>query len=229
MKKAKNIFQFSALLLTLVLVQNIKVMANVKNIVGKTYGKLTVISYSHSNNGAYWLCRCECGRELISNHHALASGKKGCKYCSHQTHGLSKTKEFKVWQGIQQRCHNPDDTNFHKYGMKGISVCKRWRDSFMNFYSDMGQAPTKRHTLDRIESTGNYEPGNCRWATYEEQNNNRSCNVFIELNGESKTLPQWCRAYGLDARTVRSRIYEHGWSVIDALTTPPIKRANNRS
>lgn len=145
------------------------------------------------------------------------------------THGLSKSKEFKAWQSILERCLNQKSKSYKKYGAKGITVCDQWRDSFVTFYNDVGPCPSKDYSIDRIIGELGYRPGNCRWATIEQQNNNRSCNVFIEFNGVKKTLPQWCRDYGLDKRTVRSRIYEHGWSVSDALTKPPLKRGNNRS
>lgn len=84
-------------------------------------------------------------------------------------HGMSRTRVYNIWRGMVRRCHNPKDARYRYYGGRGISVCKEWREDFTRFYADMGEPPTDKHSIDRIKSDGNYEPGNCRWATQQRQ------------------------------------------------------------
>jgi len=124
--------------------------------------------------------RCDCGTEKIVRTTYLLSGRTGSCGCwradqcskSFTSHGKTGTPEHKTWVGMIGRCHVPANNAFEGYGGKGISVCTRWRESFEAFFEDMGPKP-KGHTIDRINSSGNYEPGNCRWATQTEQSRNR--------------------------------------------------------
>lgn len=229
MKKAKNIFQFLALLLTLVLVQNIKVMAKLKNLIGKTYGNLTVISYSHSNDGFYWNCECRCGNLMVKStaylNYVQRSGAITCMKCNttHKTHGMTYSKEWRSWRSMRSRCLNLNDPDhFRWYSSRGITICERW-DLFENFLADMGPKPTAKHTIDRINPNGNYEPSNCRWATQKEQHNNKRSNHWIEFKGERKTIQQWLDIVGIADTTFHSRL-KRGMSVEDALTIPVRKR-----
>lgn len=191
-------------------------MANLTDLSGRVFNNLTVISYHHSNDARFWLCKCSCGRELIVSTCRLNS-TNACNGCvQFGTHKMSKTKEFRAWAHMKNRCHNSQSQYYHRYGAVGIEVCKKWRNSFEAFYADMGPAPSKKHSIDRKNGKLGYSPKNCRWATDEEQNNNRSCCVFIEHKGEKKTLPQWARQFGVNINTAYSRYREKGWSFEDS-------------
>jgi hypothetical protein len=154
------------------------------------------------------LCECRCGTRKVISDWKVKHGKTrscGClqrrqaaKQCvvmvvNHTTHGESRrgnrTVEFMTWEGMRRRCRNPKLKNFKFYGGRGISVCDRWQ-TFENFLADMGRRPGPGHSLDRINNDGNYEPGNCRWATHKEQARNRRSNKYTLLNGERFTLAE---------------------------------------
>lgn len=119
----------------------------------------------------------------------------------------SKTRVYKCWMGMIARCEKPKTHKYRLYGGRGIQVCERWRSSFVTFLEDMGEPPTPRHTIDRYPNpSGNYEPGNCRWATYTEQNRNRfGYNILITWKGETKTIGEWAEITGLHWSTIRNR------------------------
>lgn len=122
-----------------------------------------------------------------------------------------------------QRCQTKSLSVYPIYGGRGIKVCSRWRNSFDKFISDMGIRPRAGMSIDRIDPNGDYEPGNCRWATQETQANNTRRNRFIEFDGKRLTISQWARTMGIKKRTLHGRIYLRGWSVEKALTTPAKK------
>ena len=142
-----------------------------------------------------------------------------------KTHGWSRTKEWWAWFGMRQRCRDRGYKYYPRYGGRGITVCERW-NIFENFLADMGSAP-RYHSLDRIDVNGNYEPSNCRWATWREQENNRTDNRVVTYNGERMTLTQALRAAGnkLSFPGVVHRL-NMGWTLERALETPA-RRADN--
>lgn len=152
-----------------------------KDMAGKVVGRLTVLRYDRTEAGkvVFWLCQCECGEVVSVRGASLRFGHTNSCGClareatgnAARKHGRSKTKTYAVWKTMRQRCSNPNDANYHYYGGRGVSVCGRW-ESFEAFIADMGEAP-KGLTLDRIDPNGNYEPGNCRWATWAVQRHNR--------------------------------------------------------
>lgn len=136
-----------------------------------------------------------------------------------ELHGLSKTPEHGIWRGMKARCHNPNGHDYERYGGRGIKVCDQWHNSFSAFYADMGPRPTPEHSIERINNAGDYEPGNCKWATINEQGCNKRNNRRLELNGKSLTVSQWCRLLGFSETVITMRL-KRGWSVEQALTRP---------
>ena len=194
---------------------------------GKTYGKITVVSFSHMHGKkAYWNCLCSCepdGKPWLVRGDRLVEGKATSCGClvrdTNATHGMEGTRVYEIWRSMRKRCHSENAPNYDLYGGRGIKVCDHWRESFESFYTDMGDPPSDAHTLDRRDTNGHYEPGNCRWATNEEQQNNRRNNTVLEHDGQRMTVAQWGRKLGLHKDTILRRL-ARGWSVRDALTKP---------
>lgn len=134
-------------------------------------------------------------------------------------HGGCGTLTYARWKSMMARCHNMKATNYRYYGGAGIVVCERWHD-FAAFRTDMGECPNRSMTVDRIDSTKDYEPGNCRWATKAQQNRNRpSHRVELTLNGVTRSVTEWAAVLGLKVNVINQRLYL-GWSAERALTTP---------
>ena len=140
------------------------------------------------------------------------------------THGMSYSSEYNTWKSMKQRCENPKNTHYKNYGARGIGVCKEWSDSFENFYKDMGNKPTKKHTLERVDNSSGYSPKNCRWATSSEQNRNKRGNVFYTYKGETMCLIDWCKKLDVDYVAITGRIYKLGWSFEKSITTQVRKK-----
>jgi hypothetical protein len=136
-------------------------------------------------------------------------------------HGGYGTPEYSVWSAMRARCLNPAHSNYRHYGGRGIQVCERW-ESFANFLADMGPRPSLRHSIERTDSNGNYEPGNCRWATPAEQARNKSTNRFFTLNGETMCLTDWAKRLGVSPDCLAARL-RRGTPPELALTEAPHK------
>lgn len=135
-------------------------------------------------------------------------------------------KEYRAWLKMMARCYDPKEDRYPLYGGRGIRVCDRWMEvpeGFHNFQADMGPAPSKKHTLERIDNDGNYEPTNCRWATWKEQAQNRRTNRHLTFNGETLTMAQWADRLGVDRRVIWKRLHKK-WELDRALTTKIRKR-----
>lgn len=208
------------------------------DLTGKRYGKLTVLEYSHTDpksRKSYWKCKCDCGSTKVICASNLRSGNTsscGCGedenrevlmkefYNEHFRHGQSYTRIHRTWAHMKERCENPKSKDYALYGGRGISVCEEWSkpggfDAFFKWAMDNGY--NDELTIDRKDPNGNYEPSNCRWETPEKQANNRRTNRSITIDGETKTLAEWCKEYGKNYSAVYWRI-ESGMSPKEALT-----------
>lgn len=134
-------------------------------------------------------------------------------------HGLRKSSEYTSWALMKGRCLNPNNAKYPRYGGRGITVCKRWVDSFAAFYADMGPKPSPQHTLDRINNNRGYSPANCRWAAPSTQSNNRHTTRVFTYQGQSGTLRWFSATYDVPYKLLKGRL-ELGWRLSKALTTP---------
>ena len=139
------------------------------------------------------------------------------------THGGSKTREYIIWSQMRVRCRSSKHPYWHRYGGRGIAVCERWDQSFSAFLADKGKAPSRLHTLDRIDSNGNYSLENCRWATRREQARNTRANRLLTHLGETMSLAEWAERADMPYLRLRDRL-RRGWTVERALTEPRLSR-----
>lgn len=213
-------------------------MGKILDFTGERYGKLVAIRRAGANKHgvSMWLCRCDCGVEKIVSSMCFRAGKTkscGCHrsdvlcagraglHAQSLRHGKSNTREHRIWQNILHRCLTPTAGGYERYGGRGVKVCDRWqgKSGFESFLADMGPAPSRSHTVDRIDNDGNYEPENCRWATPKQQATNRRNNKPLEFRGEVKLMCEWCALLGIHKATLSGRL-KRGWSVEKALGTP---------
>lgn len=195
------------------------------DITGKRFGKLTAIKRSGSDgSNAWWECVCECGNKKILRLCHLQQGTTkscGCgpKGRHRSQHGMTDTRVYRIWRQMHQRCENQNAEGYHNYGGRGIKVDESW-NSFPQFYADMGNLPSNKHTLDRIETNENYTKDNCKWSTWTEQHRNRRDNNLIEAFGEIKCLTEWAEEYKLPVSTLKNRIFRAKMPPEEALRAP---------
>jgi len=186
------------------------------DLIGQTFGRLTVLEYQGVDraHNSKWLCLCECGETRVVLGCNLKKGDtKSCGCLNkemaskfHRIHGEIHSKEYRTWRTMRGRCFNPNTAGYKNYGERGITVCVRWRNSFNNFLSDMRRCP-KGLTIERIDNNGNYELGNCQWATAKQQARNRRDNRHINHGGRTKLLIEWAEELGINYSTLQSYIY----------------------
>lgn len=172
------------------------------------YGRLAVLE---SVKGG-WLCRCDCGATVTVTGSHLREGRVvscGCYHAERQrevprTHGMKHSDIYNIWVGMRQRCNNPNAESYPDYGGRGIKVCEAW-DDFEQFARDMGERQPGQ-TIERLDVNGDYEPGNCCWAGKVQQARNTRRNRLITLDGETKTLAEWCEVRELPYWTVHARL-----------------------
>lgn len=208
------------------------------NLFGKKFGRWTVehSERHHKGKGFLWNVVCECGKRSKIEAAKLTSGQSqscGCAVAEalgkrSTRHGLYGTPIYETWRRIIDRCHNPNSTDYEWYGLRGIKVCDEWRASAVAFASALPPHPGRGFSIDRIDTNGNYEPGNVRWATIFEQNNNKRNTKFITFRGETLGLGAMARKYGLPTNDVYARI-SAGWSIERALTEPLYSKYHNNN
>lgn len=201
---------------------------NIKARPGDRYGRLVLLEYLGGRSSQYraptWLCRCDCGKERPVASARLASGKtRSCGCLGLETsrtnnlqHGDTKrygyTKEYVAWQAMKARCYYPKHTTYHYYGGRGIIVCDEWRDNFQAFLNYVGRAPSKNHSIDRIDVNGHYCPGNVRWASPSMQANNKRDGITYRYRGQDLSLSELAGKIGEKYATVYWR-HRQGWSI----------------
>lgn len=182
-----------------------------------------------------WLCLCDCGgisRPTTGNLRGGNSRSCGCLHREqtskvNRSHGMANSREHAIWVMMKQRCINPKDSTYSKYGGRGITVCERWLESFENFFADMGPRP-EGCQIDRIDNDGPYCPENCQWADRKAQCRNRRNSRRITHNGKTATIAEWSEVTGIPYFTLIRRVKHYGWSPEKALTTPVDTRKSNR-
>lgn len=185
--------------------------------IGDVFGLLTVTTSPHSIRGRMHVtCVCECGgiknvwpvnlaRGVVRSCGCLPRVKFGEKH-SRFRHGLSNSLEYHSWSGMKSRCYNPSNAAYKNYGGRGIKVCDEWLQSFNSFMRDMGKKPSPKHSIDRINNNGDYEPGNCRWADDTAQARNKRNNRLITVLGVTGTAGMWSDISGLTQSAIKHRI-----------------------
>lgn len=206
----------------------------IKDLSGMVFGRLTVIGLASvdEKSRSRWLCECVCGEKTNSLGSGLKDGTAqscGCLASEKRTkHGDANwwngkvAPEYICLRNIIQRCTNPGSISYPRYGGIGVSVCDEWNslEKYAAFLSHVGRRPSKNHSIDRFPNrSGNYEPGNVRWATRREQSENRKTSVFMEYKGEIKCVVGMARKYGIPYGTLLSRVNK-GWSSERAISTP---------
>ena len=221
-------------------------MSKVHDLTGLTFNRLTVIRREGSNElgRATWLCRCECGNEIIvTGNNLLRNNTKSCGCLVHdvssetgkhrKTHGHSDERLFSVWVNMRARCRSTKHHAYENYGGRGITVCIEWDSSYENFRDwalSNGYNPNAKRgecSLERKDNDGPYCPENCEWIPMSQQRYNRRVSILVTYNGVTKTASQWSIELGFDRHLVGNRI-KNGWTVEKALTTPPKKRGVKR-
>ena len=205
-------------------------MGRFRDLSGQRFGRLTVIERAENMGSATrWKCLCDCGKESIAHAGSIVDG--GTKSCgclrlerwleSALDHGMSNSLEYSSWHSMKRRCLDPSHTAFKFYGGRGIKICPQWigENGFANFLNDMGKRPDSSYSLDRINSQGDYEPSNCRWASRTTQARNTRSNKLLTMNGKTQCLKAWSEELGIGAKTITCRL-DRGWTVERALTQP---------
>lgn len=189
---------------------------HVPDLVGKQFGRLIVVEMRRTDSPrrrVYWHCHCECGNEVEVETGNLVSGSTmscGClrrEKMAEQSfrHGHGRERIYKNFLGMHQRCENPNDKQFHRYGGRGIFVCDEWHD-FNNFYQwAISNGYKKGLTIDRKDVNGPYAPWNCRWATAFQQGNNRRNTIWITYNGKRQTISEWAIELNINRQTIYAR------------------------
>lgn len=199
---------------------------------GQRFGRLTVLDFAYNDNGnTYWECLCDCGNRAIVRGVRLKNGRTrscGCiakeivtKRNKERASGLPRDKRlYRIYHGMKTRCYNSNEAGYMRYGGRGITMCREWKDDFQSFQEwAFRSGYNSQLTIDRIDNDGDYSPSNCRWASIKQQGNNRRSNILLIYNGEQKTVSEWSDVLGIKRNTIYQRL-RNGWSAEDALSIP---------
>lgn len=198
-------------------------------IAGQRFGRLTAL---RDAGAPRWMFRCDCGTEKeINSRNVERALTRSCGCLQRQravetktTHGHAArgklSAEYQAYRSMIARCYRPTNNRYDCYGGRGIRVCQRWRESFAAFLTDVGPRPSPKHSIDRIDNDGDYEPGNVRWAVRREQMQNRTCTLIVTAHGRAMTLPEAAEVSGIPYATLKARIFTHGWDHERAMREP---------
>ena len=198
-----------------------------KDLTGEMFDMITVLGFSHfqgegKRKRVFWKCKCECGKEFVRRADQIKA-KNIYKSCGcyrekvlaannfkinnpNKSHGLSKTRLYKIYSKIKERCYYEKYPEYHLYGGRGIVMCDEWKDDFMNFYNwSINNGYNDSLSIDRIDFNGDYEPNNCRWADDITQGNNKRNNIVLTHNGMTMTMPEWARYLNLPYSVLANR------------------------
>lgn len=206
------------------------------DLTGQKFERLTVLHRApnrKNSTSARWVCQCICGTISLVDAGDLRRPEGGVKSCgclqreiaketraaASTKHGMAFSPEYRIWAGIKRRCLDPNMANYAYYGGRGITICDEWKDSFEQFYEDMGPRPSPKHSIEREKNELGYFKENCFWATLTEQARNRRNNHMITINEETRCLAEWLEIYHLCASTFHRR-RKQGMSEEHAITTP---------
>lgn len=198
-------------------------MAELIDIRGKTFGRLKVLDRAENTKrgSARWLCKCECGKELVVIGRCLRNGHTKSCGCYHddcarklgnskKTHGMEPRRLYNIWRGMLQRCEYPKHEAYANYGGRGISICKEWHDFEVFRDWAIGNGYSNSVTIDRINVDGDYSPDNCKWSTRKEQAKNKRNSILITIGGETHSVSEWAHIKNINVRTIYSRL-RRGW------------------
>jgi hypothetical protein len=210
-------------------------MSKVIDLTGESFNRLTVLKQEvvkvSGRNRTFLLCSCSCGNTSSVEYYKLIYGHTkscGCLLAEQRLfttiHGCANKNnrpyEYTLWRNIKDRCFRKENKDYIDYGGRGISLYDGWVDSFIDFYRYIGERPSKLHSLDRIDNSKGYEPGNVRWATQKDQCRNKRNNVILTVNGESLCLTEWAEKLGVSLQTLSSRYCQLGWDAERTINTP---------
>ena len=199
------------------------------DIIGKKFGRLTVVEFSHSKGyEKYYTCRCDCGKTKTVLKGNLIHGKTKSCGCYQKEMAIkanllpeNRRKLHDIFRHMKSRCYDPKNNRYDRYGGRGIKICDEWLNDVESFCVwALSNGYKDGLTIDRIDVNSDYCPQNCRWVTQQEQSLNTTRNVYISYKGKTKTLKEWANELGIKNTTLHNRIKYYGWSIEKAFETP---------